>query len=645
MATVRYQPLGPLLSGKGSRAFLALEVPEGSPRQARPVVLVWMPEQIVKDAQALSAVERETNRAVVLEHPNIIRCHGLSRSKEGVARVVEYADGETCRRVLEVAHKLPVGFAARVAIDAATGIHYAHMAGNDDGTPMVHGDLRPETLLISYGGITKVSGYGALAVAPKEPGGRRVRGRREHCAPEQILGGRNAINVQTDVYLLGLLLYECLSGKVAFEGAQDFDQAVLTTPLPDLPADQCPPALMQVIKRSMGKRANERYPSALAFREAVEQALGAEIADHAAFARYIKDFFPEMEPARAARQRMIDEAMAKYGGALPPPPPPEAFVSAPRDIPPAASLPPAPTPASPAPSRPQTQPPASAPSAKPATPAAPTAKPAASPPSSVAPLPPAPKAPAAPAPRKRSAAPAVAIVALVLLGGAAVAFFLWQRLSPTPLLPTFIAAADAGTPATDAGTLAVTTPGTDAGTVPLDGGLGTPDGGTRLDGGVAAALPSSADGGTPDGGDGGLPPPGLALMVDPPVDVTDATQDNKALGRTPFTLEMSTGKHVLRLVEKTRGIDTSRVVQIPDAGIVNVNVYLSKGYVAVDAPAGSEIFIDGHSFGKAPAKELGVYEGFHRITVMVGKSKWQETFDIKPNERLRFSVDFQDEGE
>jgi len=673
MPTVRYQPLGPLLSGKGSRAFLALEVPEGAPRQARPVVLVWMPEEIVKDPQALSAVDRETQRAVVLEHPNIIRCHGLSRSTEGVARVVEYADGETCRRVLEVATKLPVHFAARVAIDAATGIHYAHMAGNDDGSPMVHGDLRPETLLISYAGVTKVSGYGALAVAPKEPGGRRVRGRREHCAPEQILGGRNAVNVQTDVYLLGLLLYECLCGKVAFEGTPDFDQAVLSTPLPDLAVDQCPRALMAVIKRSMSKRANERYPTALAFREAVELAVGATVADSAAFALYIKKFFPEMEPARAARQRMINEAMAKYGGALPPPPPPEAFLSAPRDLPSGAELSaalrrpePSPAPAAPAQARPLAS---AAPSEAPAVPSVAAAKPPTEPPAATASPPPPPQAepdrPSTPAAQKRkpSAFPVGlgAAAAVVLLGGVAVAYFLWQRLEEFPRFGG-LAPGDAGAPSAgagvpsagvssagvssmDAGTPVTTSARADGGMARLDGGSGRPDGGLSFADGLAFLRLPRTDGGARDGGDGGLPNPGLALMVDPAVDVTDTTQDNKVLGRTPFTVGMSAGKHVLHFTEKYRGIDTSRAVQIPDAGLATLNVYLSKGYIAVDAPPGSDIFIDGHPFGKAPARELGVYEGFHRIMVMVGQARWQESFDIKPNERLRFSVEFQDESE
>src|SRR6185295_4240618 len=98
-----------------------------------------------------------------LEHPNITRVFGLASLDEGLARIVEFADGESLRRVLEVAHRLPSHFAALLTAEAATGAHFAHVAGNDDGTPLVHGDLRPETVMVTYGGITKVAGYGALS--------------------------------------------------------------------------------------------------------------------------------------------------------------------------------------------------------------------------------------------------------------------------------------------------------------------------------------------------------------------------------------------------------------------------------------------------------------------------------------------------
>jgi eukaryotic-like serine/threonine-protein kinase len=91
MSQVRYQPLGPLLSGEGSRAFLGLALEEGAP--PRPVVLIWAPQEVSQDADLTERLRRETERALVFEHPNILRVYGLVTLEQGLARVTEYADG------------------------------------------------------------------------------------------------------------------------------------------------------------------------------------------------------------------------------------------------------------------------------------------------------------------------------------------------------------------------------------------------------------------------------------------------------------------------------------------------------------------------------------------------------------------------
>src|SRR5262249_50050448 len=156
------------------------------------------------------------------------RVYGLAAMEEGLARIVEFADGESLRRILDVTRTLPPDYSALVAAEVASGIHFAHLTGDDSGAPWVHGDVRPETVMISFAGGVKVTGYGALAVAPKELYGKRTPGRRSHSAPEQVLAGRQVATVETDVYLLGVLLYECLTGQVPFSAEKDFDQAVVS---------------------------------------------------------------------------------------------------------------------------------------------------------------------------------------------------------------------------------------------------------------------------------------------------------------------------------------------------------------------------------------------------------------------------------
>lgn len=307
MSSVRYLSLAPLHSGQGSRAFLGLVLEDGAP--PRPVVLIWAPQEIAQNPELTAKLSRETARALVFEHPHILRVYALAAQDGGLARVTEFADGEPLRRVLEACPRLPPPLAALIAADAATGLHYAHMAGNDDGSPLVHGDIRPETLMVSFGGMTKVTGYGALGVAPRESHGRRVPNRRRYSAPEQLLGGREASNIQTDVLLLGLVLYECLTGKIPFQDTPAPDAAALNDELPPLP-DEVPRALDAVVRKATAKLAAERYPTAQAFHDAVVAALG-ELPPRPAFAEHLARLFPPDSEARKTRREVIEDGLTE----------------------------------------------------------------------------------------------------------------------------------------------------------------------------------------------------------------------------------------------------------------------------------------------------------------------------------------------
>jgi serine/threonine protein kinase len=306
MPNPTYRPVGPLLAGTRSTAVLGLEDSASGPGRA--VVLVWAPAELGKDEERASQLRRDTRRASELDHPHIVTVFGLATLPEGLARVVEFVDGESLRQVLDLVAPLPPRIAARIVADVALGAHYAHLAGNDDGSPMVHGDIRPETVMVTYAGKAKASGYGALAVAPREASGLRVVNRRRYAAPEQIIGGRTASTPQTDVFLLGLLLYEMVSGKKPWEGEPDVDHAVVAAPLPLGPEDHVPPELVPVLERATRKRASERYPTALAFRDAVDQALS--LAPHGDVAAFMERHFPKENSPRAARTQVLNEARA-----------------------------------------------------------------------------------------------------------------------------------------------------------------------------------------------------------------------------------------------------------------------------------------------------------------------------------------------
>ncbi|CAM3064833.1 protein kinase [Corallococcus sp. ZKHCc1 1396] len=682
MSSPRYQSLGPLLAGEGSRAFLGLALEDGA--TPRPVVLIWAPPDIAQNPDLVARLERETNRAIVFEHPNILRVHGLEKLDGGLARVTEFADGEPLRRVLEAHPRMSPAFAALVVADAAMGLHYAHVAGNDDGSPLVHGDIRPETLMVSFTGFTKVTGYGALSVAPRERGGKRVKNRRAYTSPEQLLGGREAVNVQSDVFLLGLTLHECLTGKMPFKESADPDKAVLNRALPPMPPD-VPLKLDAVVRRATTKRALERYPSALAFREALVEAIG-KLPTHESFAEHLAKLFPPESDARAARRKTIElgiaEALAKAG--MTPPQVAEILAKGVGLAEPVKNLVPEVN-SAPAASG------AQAPSTGASVPVASTAavQGAGSQASTSSQGHGVQTATQAQASGASSQASAQAQGS----SASAQASTQAQGLNAGAQAPTQGSHAGAPIPASTQGASTANQSQGDRASGPIFGGAASPAaqqvpakktsrswipyvvGGLALTLGASAvviqrqlkgtmtvesfdagvpevvAAPVPFDAGPEDAGveDAGIVDAGpvmgmLDLTVEPRVEVT-LNSTTTLLGRTPLSVPLPPGRHLLTFTNGALGISVSRTVTVAPTGRSAFQFFLNKAFINVRGPAGANVTIDGKPAGTVPVEELDVYEGYHRLLVTVGPSRWQKTFTIEPGQRVNFDVNFEEPQE
>jgi serine/threonine-protein kinase len=468
--------------------------------------------------------------------------------------------------------------------------------------------------------VVKVTGYGALAFAPRELGGQRVRGRRVHTAPEQIIGGRESFSLQTDVYLLGVTMYECITGKVPYADQADFfDHAVLTLPLPPIEPGLCPPALEKVILKACAKKVQDRYSTPLAMREAIEAAVG-ELPSNEELAKFMKQLFPGSDEARAARKQTIDAAIAeaarKQWGERqreakkpPPPPPPPAPVQPPTPSAPAAIPTPMPSPSI---VRPRPDRKAPEPGIK------------------ITYRPP-------PEPERSQTRVPWALVAAILVG--AVGVFWWASRGDEQLPATRqgLAALDAGQKKVAVAPLAAVV---DAGTA------------EESDAAVVA-MPTPAPTPTPTPPptptpvaaatvDAGAPvkagPTVLQLEVNPPCEVTI---DGKQEGKTPLKLELTPGRKVLKLENHDLGINTGRVITLKEGATAVENISIGSGTVLLSAPDGAAIFMDGKRIGTAPMKEIPAYEGAHRILVTVGRAKWSEPFSIHTGENIRFNVELE----
>jgi eukaryotic-like serine/threonine-protein kinase len=566
-----YRTAGPLLAGTRSSAMLGLEEREAS---ARPVVLVWAPPDLPKDEDRFSQLQRDTRRAVTLDHPHIVKVHGLAALDQGLARVVEYVDGESLRDVLEHTGKLSPGLAGRIAVDCALGIHYAHVAGNDDGTPLIHGDLRPETVMLAFSGRAKVGGYGALAVAPKETNGQRVVNRRRYCAPEQIIGGRAAQTPATDVFLLGLVLYECLTGRMPWDRESDFDQAVMTSPLP---LDGLSPPVQELLRKATAKRASERYKTALAFRDAVDQVF-APLSTPAQLSELLEHHFPAQDSPRAARKQVLDAALEAHARAW-------------------AAQPPKP---SEAPTIPISQ-------------------------RELAEL-------EAPKFDWRSKIPL--LFGVVVASALGVAFVLQSRHAvPRPMIVVPPGqerpAAGVNRPASRvaATTAPVAAPAVDR--APAPAAAPAP---TAAPAPGAAAKPAVADSRPP----GSFLTTGLEVVTDPPLEVA---LDKKPFGRTPIVVPATPGRHVLTLSDQAKGINQSRVVTVRKDGVTPLHLTLGRGTLSVRAPQGARVIVDGRVVGSSPVDDLHLFEGTHHLKVTLGDAVWQQSFQLRSEQSLRYDVE------
>ena len=266
-----FSVLGPLMGGFGSQAFLGCVHAIGPAGPIlKPAVFVFVPDDLVANQEAFRKIWTETELAGEIDHVNVIAVMGLARLEEGYARVVEYADAESLRSVYRRAQTLKRPMTANIAMaliaDAAMGVHYAHELGESEtGQPWVHGGVRPETLQISFAGMAKVTGYGAqvLADSYRKQGATGLITRDTYTAPEQALGGRAAATVQSDVYALGCVLFEALTGKSPFVGDKDLAAAMMKDELSRPALLGVTPAMCEVVLKATQKKSSDRYGSAL----------------------------------------------------------------------------------------------------------------------------------------------------------------------------------------------------------------------------------------------------------------------------------------------------------------------------------------------------------------------------------------------
>lgn len=292
---------------------------------------------LARDAGFVAGFLDEARLAATLRHPNIAHVYDVGEEDGAPFFAVEYVHGESLREIHQVGAaagiEMPLDAALSILVDILQGLDHAHDKRGPHGEPLhiVHSDVSPSNVVVSFEGIAKLTDF-AIARAG---GGRHthsVDGSISYMSPEQCVG-KKEIDRRTDLFSVGVLLYELTTGTRLFKGQSDdaIARKICDEPLPP-PSSRCadyPPGLEAIVVKALARSRADRHASADEMRAALvnwAQAAGMELGP-TSLARHMRMLFRERLAAWQSAQTagasledaVVDAAVAAAQESAPPP--------------------------------------------------------------------------------------------------------------------------------------------------------------------------------------------------------------------------------------------------------------------------------------------------------------------------------------
>ena len=275
-------PVGTLLNGRYrldaqigvggmSRVFRAFDT-----LLERPVAIKLMHREVASHSEQLERFRREARAVAQLNHPHIVTVIDAGEDEGTPYIVFEYIEGETLKERIRRVGRLPIPEAAAYAIEIARALDAAHARA------IVHRDVKPQNILIDAEGTAKITDFGIARTLTEEglTADGRVLGTTDYVSPEQALG--QPVTGQSDLYSLGIVLYEMLTGEVPYKAENQVAVAMkhVREEVPDvqLRRPDASAALASVVDHATDKELGRRYRDADAFVSDLEEALAIETA-------------------------------------------------------------------------------------------------------------------------------------------------------------------------------------------------------------------------------------------------------------------------------------------------------------------------------------------------------------------------------
>lgn len=221
------------------------------------------------DPALFDRFQREEAIGIALDHPNVMRIYPVDE-RSRVYMVMEWVDGRLLRQVMYEAGKMPAARAIRITLEILKALEYIHKNG------VVHRDLKPENIMLDPQDGIKLIDFGIASQAGAKrltyAGFTQALGSPDYISPEQVKGKRG--DARSDLYAVGVMLYEMLSGRTPFSGPSPLavmNDRLINHPLPPREAEpSISPELQEVLYRALERDPKNRYPSAHSFAQDLE---------------------------------------------------------------------------------------------------------------------------------------------------------------------------------------------------------------------------------------------------------------------------------------------------------------------------------------------------------------------------------------
>ncbi len=305
--------------GVGGMASVHLARMDGPGGFQKWVAIKRIHPHLVEDETFVNMFLDEARVAARISHPNVATVFELGKHEDTYWIAMEYLHGEPLREVMrrteEMGQPMPPEIACRAIADAAEGLHSAHelLGRNGEKLQLVHRDVTPHNLFVTYDGTTKVVDFGIAKFSSRMANTRAgtLKGKLAYMSPEQVAG--EPIDRRTDVFALGVVLWELTTGQRLFRMENDLDTLAKVqecmVPRPSTIVRGYPIDLEKIVMKALAKNKNERYRTAREFSRALQSLLmrrGLFIASDEV-AAYMASIFADRIQKREAHLRWAAE--------------------------------------------------------------------------------------------------------------------------------------------------------------------------------------------------------------------------------------------------------------------------------------------------------------------------------------------------